>query len=190
MSQYPPTSQVPFAPPPKKGLGTGAIIAIVLGVVALVAIVCGGLLIAIMLPALGKARNMARGLKSTTQITALVQGCHLYASDNKDFLPPLATWDSAIGQYVPTSGAGSMTDSPQIEGTGNEMIYTPPKGKDASGLAKTIDATMPSTWVLIREDESKLAPNQMVAVGFLDGSVQLLTQQDLAARLTAQKSGR
>lgn len=190
MSQFPPVGQVPYSPPPKKGLGTGAIIGIVLGVVALVAIVCGGLLVAIMLPALGKARNVARGLKATTQVSALVQGCHMYAADNKDFLPPLATWDAAIGQYVPTSGAGSMTDSPQIEGAGNEMIYTPPKGRDPSGLAKTDEVRVPNSWILIREDEAKLAPNQMVAVGFLDGSVQLISRQDLATRLAAQAAGR
>lgn len=167
-------------------MGPGAIIAIVLGIVALVSLLCGGLFIAIMLPALGKARTEAQGLRASAQVSTLVQGCILYANDYKDYLPPAATWDAAISNHVPTSGAGSMLDSPQIEGVGNEMIYTPPQSTNPNGLVKVSDIQAPSTWILIREDETRLAPNQKVAVGFADGSVRRMTQQELAALLAAQ----
>lgn len=188
MSQYPHGGQDPFAPPKKKGLSTGAIIGIVIGSVFIL-LVCGGLCTGMMLPAVGKARETARALKSSTQVSALVQGCIMYANDNKDYLPPVATWDSAISQYVPTSGVGSMTDSPQIEGTGNEMVYTPPPASQPGAMSRVTDAKMPSTWILIREDETKLSPRQMIVVGYLDGQVTMLRRADFEAQMARQKSG-
>ncbi len=188
MSQFPSSGHDPFAPPKKKGLSTGVIIAIVVGG-AFVLLTCGGLCTGIMLPALGKARETARGLKSTTQVNALVQACHMYASDNKDYLPPAATWDSAISQYVATPGIASLIDSPQIEGTGNEMIYTPPPARKPGAWPTLMDSETPSTWILIREDETRLSPRQMIAVGYLDGQVMLLRRPDFDAQMARQRGG-
>lgn len=186
MSQYPPSGQDPFAPQKKKGLGTGAIIGIVIGG-AFLLLVCGGLCTGIMLPAFGKAREAARGLKATTQVNALVQACQAYASDNKDYLPPAATWDQAISTYVPD--VASLTDSPQIEGVGNEMIYIPPPTTDASGLSRISAIQFPANWILIHEDQTRLRPNQMVAVGYANGMVMQLAHDELAAQLARQSGG-
>lgn len=182
MSQFPRAGMDASNTPRKKGLGVGAIIAIVVGVL-LVVPMCGGLLIGIMLPATGRARDAARGFKAKTQVTVLVQACHMYASDNKGYLPPAATWDLALSNYASTSGQASMTDSPQIDGTGNEMIYTLPTSARLGVALRVDEIPFPAEWILIREDESRLAPHQKIAVGFADGSANLLTRDELAAAL-------
>lgn len=188
MSQFPPNAprgpQDPFAPQPKKGMGTGAIVAIIIGAVALVAIVCGGVLVAIMLPAMGKAREAARSIMASTNVRQLVMQVHTYAAENKDYLPPQEGWTAALDLYGPTA---AFTDSPQIEGTGNEMVYSPPAPVAPATQARLDRVQFPAQWIIIREDETKLPPKKMVAVGYLDGSVRLISQAELAAALAQQK---
>ncbi len=53
----------------------------------LVVIAIIALLIGILLPALGKARQRANSLKDATQIRSLMQGLVVFASNNRDFYP-------------------------------------------------------------------------------------------------------
>ena len=53
----------------------------------LVVIAIIALLIGILLPALGKARQSARQLKDSTQVRGLHQGCVTWAQNNADDFP-------------------------------------------------------------------------------------------------------
>jgi prepilin-type processing-associated H-X9-DG protein len=72
---------------PKRGLGTGAIVAIVLVVVLMVALVCGGILVALMLPAVQAAREAARRITCTNSMKQITLAIHNYATKYKCFPP-------------------------------------------------------------------------------------------------------
>src|SRR5882724_7915560 len=61
---------------------------VVIGIIAL--------LIAILLPALSKARESANTLKCLANLRSIVQGCQIYTSDNKGFIIP-AQWEAVGG---------------------------------------------------------------------------------------------
>ncbi|MFT3787310.1 MAG: prepilin-type N-terminal cleavage/methylation domain-containing protein [Tepidisphaeraceae bacterium] len=62
-----------------------------------------GLLIAILLPALSKAREQAMIVKCSTQLRSIGQACYLYSANNKGFLPTIPApqsywlWDVSTG---------------------------------------------------------------------------------------------
>jgi prepilin-type processing-associated H-X9-DG protein len=72
---------------PKRGMGTGAIVAIVLVVVLMVALVCGGILVALMLPAVQAAREAARRITCTNSMKQISLAIHNYATAYKCFPP-------------------------------------------------------------------------------------------------------
>src|SRR5882724_2354571 len=61
---------------------------VVIGIIAL--------LIAILLPALSKARESANTLKCLANLRSIVQGCQLYTSENKGCIIP-AQWEAVGG---------------------------------------------------------------------------------------------
>ncbi|MFN7020757.1 MAG: type II secretion system protein [Phycisphaerales bacterium] len=75
----------------------------------LVVIAIIALLVGILLPALGKARDASRTVKCLSNVRQLGMSLMLYANDNKQFFPPNANdakdywYDTPrIGQYLPT----------------------------------------------------------------------------------------
>src|SRR6185436_7881786 len=73
----------------------------------LVVIAIIALLIGILLPALGKARQSARQLKDSTQVRGLHQGCVTWAQNNGDDYPLPSRVDRA--NYVVNVAATSST---------------------------------------------------------------------------------
>ncbi len=114
---------VQISKPGRTGPRGLAITGTVLGGVGLL---LGCLLVpAILLPALGKARNTARQLKSGTQMRAIVLGMQVYAQQNKDWFPPKGSdWQMLLTQ----SGAVSaeLFRSPFAEPGQDSYFYVAP----------------------------------------------------------------
>jgi type II secretory pathway pseudopilin PulG len=78
------------------GKGSSGTIVAVIGIVVLVAVGCVGvMLVGIMLPALGKARQSARQIKDSTQIRGVQQSLILWAQNNSDNYPMPSVLDAA-----------------------------------------------------------------------------------------------
>jgi prepilin-type N-terminal cleavage/methylation domain-containing protein/prepilin-type processing-associated H-X9-DG protein len=75
----------------------------------LVVIAIIALLVGILLPALGKARQSARQLKDSTQVRGIVQGLIIYAGNNQNQypLPSLLDQNNTTLVAPPTSGPGA-----------------------------------------------------------------------------------
>ncbi|MBY0312007.1 MAG: type II secretion system GspH family protein [Phycisphaerales bacterium] len=86
----------------------------------LVVIAIIALLVGILLPALGKARDSARGVKCASNMRQLVIALSLYANDNKSFYPPNTNpsvsneywYDTPrLGQYMPDGNIEVLNSS-------------------------------------------------------------------------------
>jgi hypothetical protein len=183
-----------FVPPagegaaPKRGLGAGAIIGIVVGVVVLVVLICGGVGLAVMLPAHGKARQTAREVVTMSQARMLAQGVAIYAMENQDAMPVGATWTSDLAPYLggPQQAAEAL-DSTRIEGPTPDYIYVPPKPRTGETVAKLADIANPSSYIILHEDPTRLPTRYpTVIVALADGSVHMIGRDELAARLAEQ----
>ena len=84
----PPVSMEPQPQPQETGLSTGAIVAIVLGVLAVVLIPIMCLLLAFLLPALGRAREVANRAVCGANLRGICQSMLTYAVVNNDQFPP------------------------------------------------------------------------------------------------------
>jgi len=117
------TNPPPFpTTPPRQGLGPGAIIAIVLGGVLLVTLVCGGGLVAIMLPALGAARDSARQTRSMAHLKMVHAGLMSYAAENNGLLPEGdASLPDRLSAYTPAEAFVSPNPPP----AGPSYFYVP-----------------------------------------------------------------
>jgi len=111
----------------------------------LVVIAIIALLIGILLPALGKARQSARQLKDSTQVRGLHQGCVTWAQNNGDDYPLPSRVDKA--NYVVNVAATSSTQKDItrhmwsmliFNGTVSTEIFLNPA--EASGVVKLYDA--------------------------------------------------
>jgi len=74
----------------------------------LVVIAIIGILAAMLLPALNKARAAGKRASCLNNVKQLTLGCIMYANDNDDCLPFAITYDWEEGKYV--SGVGSNPD--------------------------------------------------------------------------------
>ncbi|HNB59149.1 MAG TPA: DUF4190 domain-containing protein [Phycisphaerales bacterium] len=161
--------------PARSGKGL-AIAGIVVGFVtsALGVLLCAGIL----LPALGKARESARELKSRSQLALMTQSLLAYAQDNRDHLPEIATgWEQRLSATGLSPGA---FESPRKDAdwTGPSYIYVPP--------ATSVDRVPnPSQTVILYEDP-RLSRSPMVPVAFLDGSVREIPEAELERLLERQ----
>ncbi len=88
---------------------------VVIGVIAV--------LIAILLPALNKARDQARTLMCLSNLRQIVVGMTMYAGENKDFLPwgdnapaGIQSWPKAVAKYVggTLDAAGNVVVMPPV----------------------------------------------------------------------------
>lgn len=75
------------------------------------------LLIAILLPALGAARDSARQLQSTTQLRGMQQGFHVYGVDNKDFYPGVQSVTLTGADFTPASAVATVSN-----GSGRDVL--------------------------------------------------------------------
>ncbi|MDX2132005.1 MAG: hypothetical protein SFY69_08135 [Planctomycetota bacterium] len=152
--------QPAYQPPaPKKGMGAGAIIAIIAGVVVLLLVVCGGISALVLMPAISKARDAALSMQSMAQMRMIQQGLVTYAVDNGDTLPPLGVdLPSVLAPYGVT---GEMFTSPRPPASGPSYFYVP--------LGNMSRIESPPQTVLLYENPTIPGPPWMV--GYADGSV-------------------
>ena len=109
MSQFP---QQQMPPPQPARSNTGLIVGIIVGCVVVVGLL-GTCMAGVFLPALGKARQSARQLKSSVQLQQIGSGLMIYASDNKGWLPETANgWQTRLSQYVPLQEFTAPDDQP------------------------------------------------------------------------------
>jgi hypothetical protein len=186
-----------FVPPagdgaaPKRGLGAGAIIGIVAGVVVLVMLICGGVGVAVLMPALSKARDRDAAQQANTMREAmlLVQNIALYSMNNNDDLPSGRAWTSEIAAFFPDAATMQVAlDSDRVDGAAPDYIYLPPPPRKGETVGKLSDIADPSTYIILHEDFTRMpARFQTVVVAMADGSVRTMERATLEAMLAAQK---
>ncbi len=151
---------------------------------ALAAVIIGGIGIipscafsaGIFLPALGKARQSARQLKSSTQVRQIQMALLAYANDNRGWFPePGADWQARLGKYAPTPGifvspfAGEST-------AGDSYLYVP---------GYTVPSPADAANVVLVYDNPVYVPRGKINIGMADGTVQAIRVQELQAYLDA-----
>lgn len=156
---------------------------VVAGVILLTCL--GGIgLVAVALPALGKAREQVRETVVLSNLRQAMMGLSSYGMQ-VDQLPSPDQLDQVITQQTGTSTA-VLFDSPRIEGSAKELVYAPPKFEDGT-LAGFSDINNPGIWVLLYENPALLPPTtQKVAAAYMDGHVVMISRAQLAAELAAQ----
>ncbi len=96
-------------PSPRGGLSTGWIIFIVLASIGMLVLVCGGILTALLLPAVQAAREAARSIACTNNMKQIGLAIHNYAQANRCLPPayvadkkgkPLYSWRVLILPYL------------------------------------------------------------------------------------------
>lgn len=145
--------------PPKHGLGPGAIVAIVLGGVLLITLVCGGVLVAIMLPAMEAARDSTRQTRSMVNLKMVHSGLMSYAAENEGALPEgHANLIERLSAYAPAEAFVSPSQPP----AGPSYYYVP-----VGDISKLPD---PGATVLVYENP-EISTRRGWNVLYADGSV-------------------
>lgn len=129
--------------------------------------------IGIMLPAVGKARQTAMMLKSSTQLRSIGQGMSVYASSNNDQFPPVdQTFDILIDQGLIEP---DLLISPLEDGDGVSYILTGVR-------QQTFDGSI----IIAYEDPKHWDAGVNVLFG--DNTVRLIDHAELEAALAAQEA--
>lgn len=160
--------------PKRRKLGPAKSAGIVLGVVVVFGVLCG-------VPLVVNVRAHAalvRSMHTAKHMETLVHAIRGYMADNADFLPPPATWDTAIARYVTSEQSQALASS-------GKLVYSPPEPTGADGVPKAERVPMPATWIILQEKEAHFGG--WVAVGFLDGRVQVLSSQKVVAIRSRQE---
>jgi hypothetical protein len=164
-----------------KGLAWAGLIVSIVAVVLNIFVV----LIGILLPALGKARQSAQQIKSSTQVRGIVQACTIYAqNDPNGEMPPAAGWEDAlIGQGL---FSRELLIAPGADETlGTSYIYVP--GWNDKKLADA--GISPSQQVLVYEDMDKFPRQRGINIGFYDGTVNFMPFDEGVAFLQTARDG-
>lgn len=158
----------------KRGLSAGWIVAIIVGALFLLMIPCAGLLIGIMLPALGKARVAAQQMASQAQMRGIYQGMVLYEQDHPDAVPTTdAAWRDALidGGLIPAE----MFVPPRTDGDGEDYVILP------GAFGGSFDSGSGSRIVIYEDPDHH--PDGVLVV-FADGHAELVPR-DAFERLLA-----
>lgn len=167
-------------------MSTLAIVLIVLGGVGLLSCIVIALLIAILLPALGAARQTARAVADQSNLRQIGVGMAAYAADNDDAVPPHPTM---IYQYF---GDPIVFDSPIDPGTPTMDIATPDILNEPSyRLGDYVFITIDGSWNQITDPGStvyaytaRITDGQIMrSVLFMDGHTETLDDTSLQKRL-------
>jgi len=116
-----------------------------------------------MLPALGKARESARQLKSSTQVRAIVQGAAVYAQNHNDRMP--ASFDVMLEQGLIAPETLESPFGPAWDG-GPDYAY--------AGGTHDFDARR-----IVAIDRAMYLNEDTVAVGFADTHVEMMPVWEL-----------
>lgn len=139
----------------------------------------GALAISILLPALTRAREMAKRAVCTSNLRGIGQGCHIYANDHREKFPPdlaaLVTEGMATPMtfICPSSGQTEGEAKAALAGGPGRLSYMYIAGQDASGDPRN---------VLVYEDLANHA-GEGGNVLFADGSVRFLTDEAFRAAI-------
>lgn len=117
------------------GTSTAVIIAIVLGVCLLMALVCGGVLVALLLPAVSAARNAAQAMQTSNNLKQVGLAVHNYHSAYRQ-LPaaaatdaagnPIWSWRVALLPFVEEQGTWQEWQQDQAWNSGvNASLWVP-----------------------------------------------------------------
>jgi hypothetical protein len=138
---------------------------------------------ALMLPALAAAKQKAQVINCVSNLKQLALGVRIYSGDNKDQLPPAATWCDAIRTYV-----------------GSDKPFQCPAGKSSTRCSYAFNAKLggmdeskinPQTVMIFESDGgwnvnggselmiSKPRHTRVFVVVFADGSVQQVRESQL-----------
>lgn len=153
-----------------KGLAIGGVASGALGL--LTTVMCIGLL----LPAIGKARQTARELKSGTQVVHIGVALRMYAADNDNWMPETP---DGLDRLVAAGTIGPETlVSPHAQGGGGpSYIYLPP--------GVPLDKASNVSQVIVVYENPAIVP-RVVNVLMLDGSVRQMTVGELNAHLSSR----
>lgn len=132
------------------------------------------LMLGILLPALGKARQSARHLKDQTQLRAMVQSLTLYSIDNKGAFPePGADWQQrlidmkAMDASLFASPFSENPPTPQLP----HYLYFPPSGTD------------PDRNVILVMTNPAIIDRGAGSIGYADGRAETASKQVLERTL-------
>lgn len=85
----------------------------------LVVVAIIALLISILLPSLGRARELAKQAVCRSNLRGIGQACHIYANDNREYFPV------APHQPVPTTGNQQQLGVTYVGQMGNQLTFGP-----------------------------------------------------------------
>ena len=158
------------------GLATTGIILSVLALFTSIAIVA-----ALLLPALGKAKQRAQTIHCVNNMKQLALAAKMYAMDNNDMLPSATNWCADLNQYV--GSASSVFDCPQADSSQGHYAFN-------AKLSHISETNITGRVVMLFETEGgwnasggpeMLMTNSRhggkIVVGFTDGSVETMTPE-------------
>ncbi|MBL0926587.1 MAG: hypothetical protein IBJ11_02905 [Phycisphaerales bacterium] len=125
-----------------------------------------------LLPALGRAREQARHVRSASQVRQVAMAITMYANDHKDAPPKSAKMlidDGLITEDILRSPVGPANDG------GDDFTFRSDK--------KLSQVERPSDAILAIDRAALVNGQRQIAVGFYDGHVEMLTVDELQSRL-------
>lgn len=177
------------AAPPKKVVSPLVIVLIILGGVGLLGCLVIALLIAILLPALGAARDTARLMADQSNLRQIAVAAIAYASDHDNVMPP---HPAMLSQYLWDPGVYDSPIDPNaaLIDTTLPDIINEPSYRLGDYVFITIDqsfdqitnpnATVYAYTAKLSDDQDKRS------VVFIDGHVETLDDEALKKRLPAE----